>query len=52
MHALLRDPEAARELGAQARHTALERFNIRRFVDDWNAAFAQATDIQDERCVA
>jgi hypothetical protein len=52
MHQLLRNPEAARQLGAQARRTALERFNIRRFVDDWNAAFAQVTDIRRERSVA
>lgn len=52
MHELLGNPGAARELGAQARRTALERFGIERFVGDWNAAFAQVTDLKDERSVA
>jgi glycosyltransferase involved in cell wall biosynthesis len=46
MHGLLENPEAARKLGAQARRTALERFGIQRFVADWNAAFAQVTDLR------
>jgi hypothetical protein len=52
MHELLRYADAARELGVQARRTALERFGIRRFVDDWNAAFIQATDLRRQRVVA
>jgi glycosyltransferase involved in cell wall biosynthesis len=52
MRELLRNPEAARELGAQARRTALERFNIQRFVDDWNSALTQVMDIPHERFVA
>ncbi len=43
MQLLLKDPELARRLGAEARRTALERFNIARFVADWNAAFAEVT---------
>jgi hypothetical protein len=35
MHWLLRDPEAARALGAQARRDAMARFGIGRFVADW-----------------
>jgi glycosyltransferase involved in cell wall biosynthesis len=45
MNFLLEKPEEARQLGRQARHCALERFNIKRFVADWNAAFAEATGI-------
>jgi glycosyltransferase involved in cell wall biosynthesis len=40
---LLRNHEEARRLGANARRYANERFNIARFVADWNAAFAAVT---------
>jgi glycosyltransferase involved in cell wall biosynthesis len=43
MRELLRDPYEARKLGAAARVAARERFNIHRFVADWNAAFAAVT---------
>ena len=35
MKRLLRDPAEARRLGAAGQRTALERFNIERFVSDW-----------------
>ena len=40
MQELLLDVQRARELGAGARAAALQRFNIRRFIDDWNAVLA------------
>ncbi len=40
MRRLLDDPEEARRLGRGARQQALRRFNITRFVADWNDAFA------------
>jgi hypothetical protein len=40
MQRLLADPGLARELGAAARRTAQERFNIERFIADWVAALA------------
>jgi hypothetical protein len=43
MRALLDDPAEARRLGAGARRTALERFNIARFARDWDAAFRLVT---------
>ena len=43
MHRLLADPGEARLLGRGARRKALRRFNIRRFVSDWEDAFAQVT---------
>jgi glycosyltransferase involved in cell wall biosynthesis len=43
MQELLRDPAEARRLGEGARQRALERFNIRRFARDWEAAFALVT---------
>jgi glycosyltransferase involved in cell wall biosynthesis len=39
MRRLLRDPLEAARLGAGARRTAQRRFDIERFVRDWNAAF-------------
>ncbi|HEV7912262.1 MAG TPA: glycosyltransferase, partial [Albitalea sp.] len=35
MRMLLRDPAEAQRIGDAARRTALERFNIERFVNDW-----------------
>jgi glycosyltransferase involved in cell wall biosynthesis len=43
MRALLADPALARRVGAAARTTALERFHIDRFVEDWRAAFVAVT---------
>jgi hypothetical protein len=43
MQQLLRNPAEARWLGEQARQRALERFNIKRFVNDWNAAFKEVS---------
>ena len=43
MKDLLRWPQDARRLGSAARRYALERFNIRRFVRDWNSALASVT---------
>lgn len=39
MRELIRDPALAREMGRRARAYAEERFNIRRFVNDWENAF-------------
>jgi glycosyltransferase involved in cell wall biosynthesis len=52
MKILLSDRELAGHLGQQARRTALERFNIARFVADWNDAFAQVTGLWRERSAA
>jgi glycosyltransferase involved in cell wall biosynthesis len=43
MHELLRDPAEARRLGEGARRTALERFHIDRFAQDWHDALLQVT---------
>jgi glycosyltransferase involved in cell wall biosynthesis len=52
MRILLKDRDLARSLGKEARRTALERFNIARFVADWNDAFAQVTGLWSERSAA
>jgi glycosyltransferase involved in cell wall biosynthesis len=46
MQRLLADPEEARYLSEGARGVAEERFNIRRFTRDWDAAFALVTGRQ------
>ncbi|RZL04269.1 MAG: glycosyltransferase [Rubrivivax sp.] len=43
MNHLLKDPAEAKRLGDAARETALERFNIDRFVNDWLAALRTLT---------
>lgn len=43
MQELLRNPTLARELGERGRCNAIERFNIQRFVRDWNAVLAEVT---------
>ena len=43
MRRLIDDPGHARRLGEGARKRASERFNIHRFIDDWNAALGSVT---------
>jgi len=52
MKDLVRDPRLAREWGAAARRTALERFNIERFVRDWCAVLAEVTDTKEAALAA
>jgi glycosyltransferase involved in cell wall biosynthesis len=44
MERLLGDHEEAKHLGYGARQHALERFNIHRFIHDWNQAIATVTE--------
>lgn len=43
MKRLIDDPDEARRLGEGARRRANARFNIHRFIDDWNSALAMVT---------
>lgn len=43
MQLLLKDRVEARRLGENARRYARQRFAIERFINDWNAAFAEVT---------
>ena len=52
MRKLLRNPGEAERLGRAARRTARQRFGIERFVNDWNAVFAEVTGARRERRVA
>ena len=49
MQALIEDPALARRIGTAARMTALERFNIDRFVADWTAVFTRVAGKALER---
>jgi glycosyltransferase involved in cell wall biosynthesis len=52
MKLLLKDKGLATQLGQEARRTALERFNIERFVRDWNDLFAEVTGVETQRHAA
>jgi len=52
MKSLLADRGLAATLGKAAQKTACERFNIGRFVADWNAALYDITESRHERFVA
>lgn len=41
---LLEDPDAAARLGAAARDSAIERYNLGRFLRDWDTLFADLVD--------
>lgn len=43
MRMLLRDKNIARDIGANGRDVAMERFNIKRFVRDWETLFMTMT---------
>jgi glycosyltransferase involved in cell wall biosynthesis len=43
MHRLLEDPVEAQRLSQGAKRQAIKRFNIQRFVSDWNETFALVT---------
>jgi hypothetical protein len=49
MSELLVDKGRARQLGVEARRLAIARFNIQRFVQDWNEALAAVTAPGAER---
>jgi hypothetical protein len=52
MRRLLANPAEAHMLGEGARETALERFNIRRFARDWDAAFARVAGARPDALVS
>jgi glycosyltransferase involved in cell wall biosynthesis len=52
MKSLLQDKGLAQALGKEAQKTAHARFNIGRFVADWNTAFYDITGSRHERFVA
>jgi hypothetical protein len=52
MEDLVRDPALARRWGDAARKSALERFNIERFVADWSAVLADVTGTQKQALAA
>ena len=52
MRLLLQNPREAQELGREAQRYARQRFNIHRFVHDWNEALFEAVGHRYERYVA
>lgn len=46
MQQLIADPVHAKQLGAGAKEQARSRFNIQRFIHDWNEAFEQAISLK------
>lgn len=48
MRELLREPALARQWGEAARRTALRRFSIDRYVNDWNDVFTLMTGVRHE----
>ena len=47
MRWLLSDPEEARWIGDAGRRTVRERFSLKRFAADWEAAFEKALQLRE-----
>jgi hypothetical protein len=47
MRHLLAEPEEARLMGEAGRHTVRERFGLKRFIADWEAAFEEALTLRE-----
>jgi glycosyltransferase involved in cell wall biosynthesis len=47
MRRLLDDPEEARRIGEAGRRTVRERFNLERFVADWESTFEEALKLSE-----
>jgi glycosyltransferase involved in cell wall biosynthesis len=47
MRRLLDDPEEARRIGEAGRRMVRERFNLERFVADWEVAFEEALKLKE-----
>lgn len=52
MQDLIRNPALAKELGEGARRRAMDRFNIQRFILDWNAALQDVTGLSIPHALA
>ncbi|TSD63344.1 glycosyltransferase family 4 protein [Inquilinus sp. KBS0705] len=48
MHLLIADRELAREIGANGRDVAMQRFNIDRFVNDWERLFNEVANTKNK----
>lgn len=46
MKLLIENPGLARDMGTEARKTALSRFGIQRFVEDWETTFNEAIELK------
>jgi glycosyltransferase involved in cell wall biosynthesis len=52
MQELLNDRQLAQNMGFEGRKTALERYNIQRFVSDWEQTFEQVIEKQTHRIMS
>ena len=48
MQYLLAEPAVARKMGEEAKRTAEQRFNIKRFVKDWKQTFLEAIQLNEK----
>jgi glycosyltransferase involved in cell wall biosynthesis len=52
MKLLIKDPELAKEIGNNGREVAMKRFNIQRFVNDWEQLFTEAASRNKQKIIS
>jgi glycosyltransferase involved in cell wall biosynthesis len=52
MELLIKDPELAKEIGNNGREVAMKRFNIQRFINDWEELFREVTSRKNENLIS
>lgn len=52
MKLLISDPELAREIGSNGREIAMKRFNIERFVNDWEQLFNEIIAAKNQNLIS
>jgi glycosyltransferase involved in cell wall biosynthesis len=52
MKLLIKDPELAKEIGNNGREVAMKRFNIQRFINDWEQLFTEVASRKNENLIS
>lgn len=52
MELLIKDPELAKEIGNNGREVAMKRFNIQRFVNDWEQLFIEVASRKNKNLMS
>jgi glycosyltransferase involved in cell wall biosynthesis len=52
MELLIKDPELAKEIGNNGREVAMKRFNIQRFVNDWEQLFTEVASRKNKNLIS
>ncbi|MDB5286731.1 MAG: glycosyltransferase [Mucilaginibacter sp.] len=52
MELLIKDPELAKEIGNNGREVAMKRFNIQRFVNDWEQLFIEVASRKNKNLIS